>query len=185
MLKEVWRFVKHPVYQEDKNLNFKYRFKILLRLLGLALLISIAFGLLIGGLESLTDLDFGEHAMDLLVENYSTAFIFFAAVILAPLLEELFFRGPMLFFKKSPYFLYIFYFLSLAFGFYHITNFEITTTILLMSPLLVAPQLSVGVFLGFIRVRFGLVWAILLHACYNLILVGPIILLKIFNIPLE
>jgi hypothetical protein len=55
----------------------------------------------------------------------------------------------------------------------------------LLSPLLVAPQLTVGVFLGFIRVRFGLNWAIALHAFYNLILVGPAILLKALNPPLE
>ncbi|NAS13515.1 CPBP family intramembrane glutamic endopeptidase [Poritiphilus flavus] len=185
MLKEVLQFLKHPVYEPDENRDLGYRITVFVRLLILSLAISIVIGIVIGGLESLVNIDLGQHAMDLLLEQYSLTFIGFLAIVVAPLLEEFFFRGPLVFFKKSSFFKLIFYLFTLAFGFYHITNFEITTTILVLSPLLVAPQLSVGVFLGFIRVRFGLIWAILLHACYNLVLVGPILLLRVLDIPLE
>ena len=185
MLREIFQFIRHPLYEADENINLKYRINIFFRLLFIALAISLVLGLTIGALESVSNLDLGEHAMDLLIDQYSVYFIFFAAVVLAPVLEELFFRGPMIFFKRSPYFNIIFYLLTLLFGFYHITNFEITSTVLLLSPLLVAPQLSVGVLLGFIRVRFGLLWAVLLHACYNLVLIGPLIFLKVLDIPLE
>lgn len=185
MLHEIWKFLKHPDYKADDNLNIKYRLDHTLKLLGISLVISLALGFLIGTVESLAEIDLGRHAMDVLFEEYSAIFIFIAAVIFAPLLEEFFFRGPMVFFKQQSYFKYVFYLLTLAFGFYHLTNFEITPTIVLLSPLLVAPQLSVGALLGFIRVRFGLVWAIVLHAAYNLVLIGPVVLLKALDIPLE
>jgi len=145
----------------------------------------MVLGLLVGLFQSLFGLDFGEHAIEEAIEKYPLYVLFLGAVFAAPILEELIFRGPLFLFRDSRYFKYFFYASILIFGFYHITNFEITTTTLLFSPLLVSPQLSVGSLLGFIRVRFGLSWAIALHAAYNLILVGPVILLKLMNIPLE
>ncbi|HMB61636.1 MAG TPA: CPBP family intramembrane glutamic endopeptidase [Eudoraea sp.] len=185
MLHEIWKFLKHPDYKVDENLNIKYRLDLTLKLLGISLVISLVLGFLIGAVESLAEIDLGRHAMDVLFEQYSAIFILIAGVVLAPLLEEFFFRGPMIFFKKQAYFRYVFYMLTLAFGFYHLTNFEITPTILVLSPLLVAPQLCVGALLGFLRVRFGLLWAIGLHAAYNFVLIGPVVLLEVLNIPWE
>lgn len=185
MRKDLWKFLKNPIYQEDENTDLKYRLGIFAKLLGCSLLISIVLGILINALPKLLGIDLGDHAMELIFEDYSPIFVLFAAVVLAPVLEETIFRAPMALFKKSSWFFIIFYVFTLAFGFYHITNFEISTAVLLLSPLLVAPQISIGAFLGFIRVRFGFVWALLLHATYNLILIGPIILLKLLDIPLE
>ncbi|WP_435264277.1 CPBP family glutamic-type intramembrane protease [Tenacibaculum sp. nBUS_03] len=53
------------------------------------------------------------------------------------------------------------------FGLVHITNYTLTTNVILLTPFLIAPQTILGGYLGFIRVRFGLHWSILLHACYN------------------
>lgn len=183
MLNQVWDFFKNPVYQQDNNSEFKYRFSVLARLLVYALAISFTLGIFIGGLEALFDLDLGTHAIDAFMNTYSPWFLFGAAVVLAPIIEESIFRGPLYFFKKKTYFKYAFYLLTLIFGFYHITNFELTIVTLVLSPILVAPQLGVGIFLGFIRVRFGLLWAMALHACYNLVLLGPVILLQLLAIP--
>ncbi|AZQ58243.1 CPBP family intramembrane metalloprotease [Maribacter sp. MJ134] len=185
MLQELWSYIKNPNYTEDANQDFSYRFRTLVVLTALSIMASIVLGLTIAAFQGLFQLDLGKHAIDDLVENYPPVYLFLGAVVLAPVLEELLFRGPMIFFKRKSYFPIIYYALTLIFGFYHITNFEITTTIILMSPLLVSPQLFVGSALGFIRVRFGLLWAIGLHALYNLLLVGPILLLKVLNIPLE
>jgi membrane protease YdiL (CAAX protease family) len=185
LLQELWSFIKNPVYKEDENPDFRYRLNIVFSLVVIALIMSIILGAIIGGLESAFTLDFGQHAIEGALEKYPPWFLALAAVVLAPLLEELIFRGPMAFFKHKPYFKYVFYGLTLIFGFYHITNFEISTTILLLSPILVAPQISVGTLLGFIRVRFGLWWSILLHALYNLLLIGPILALQILDIPIE
>lgn len=185
MLQQLWNFIKNPIYKEDKNTDIKYRLVILFKLLLIALTISIVLAGIIGIVETVFSLDFGKHAIEGALEKFSPLFLAFVAVILAPFMEEFIFRAPMTFFKDKPYFKYIFYALTLIFGFYHITNFEITTTILLLSPLLVAPQISVGALLGFIRVRFGLWWAIGLHAVYNLLLVGPVIVMQLLDIPLE
>ncbi len=178
-------FLKNPVYEEDNNTEFQYRFSIFIKLLGLSIAFSIVLGLLTSLFQNFLNLDFGEHAIEEALEKYPVYVLFLAAVFAAPILEELIFRGPLVFFKASRFFKYVFYASVLVFGFYHITNFEITTVTLLFSPLLVAPQLSVGFLLGFIRVRFNLLWAIALHAAYNLILVGPVVLLKLLDIPLE
>ena len=128
------------------------------------------------------------------------------AAVIAPILEEMIFRAPLALFK-SPLTLYIkpipfsdwkiefptiqirflenskafkiaFYFFALAFGFIHLSNYEIDSQILLFSPILVAPQLVIGVIFGFVRVRLGLPWAILMHAAYNGILVSLFLLAK-------
>lgn len=185
MLQRLWNFFKNPTYAEDENTDTYYRLGLLFKLLALALIISVVLGGIIGVLETTLDLDFGKHAVEEAMEKFSPWFLAFAAIVLAPLFEELVFRAPMALFKDKPYFKYIFYVLTLIFGFYHITNFEITATVLILSPILVAPQISVGALLGYIRVRLGLIWAIGLHAIYNLFLLGPLLIFKIFDIPLE
>lgn len=185
MLKEVLIFTKNPVYQEDKNNSLKYRLFTIFQLLVWAIVLSFFFGILIGSVETVWQLDLGKHAIDEFMTMYPPLVLLGAAVILAPVLEELFFRGPLLFFKESSHFKYAYYASILIFGFYHITNFELTKTTLLLAPLLVAPQLSVALFLGYTRIRFGLLWAMVLHACYNLIFIGPVVVLQLLNIPIE
>lgn len=75
----------------------------------------------------------------------------------------------------------MFYLIALIFGYVHLFNFTINSTTMLLSPILVAPQLSAGLFFGFIRVRFGLLWSIGLHACYNFILIGPVLALHLIE----
>lgn len=185
MLQRFVSFIEHPTYKVDDNTDLRYRFGVFFQLLAIALIISLVLGGIIGLLETNLDIDLGKYAITEAMENYSPWFLAFAAIVLAPLLEELIFRAPMALFKDKAYFRYVFYALTLIFGFYHITNFEITPTILILSPILVAPQIFVGALLGFIRVRFGILWAIGLHAAFNLFLLGPLLVLKIFDIPLE
>ncbi len=182
MISSLLKFAKNPDYKHAGDLNLNEKFSIFFRLLALSLLVSLALALLIGLLEEVAGLELGRHAMDLLFEEYTPGFIFLVVVVLAPVLEELFFRGPLYLFRNSSYFGLIFYLFTLVFGFYHITNFELTPTILYLSPLLVSPQLFIGLLLGYIRIRLGLQWAILLHSAYNLALVGPLILFKVLEI---
>ena len=184
MLATLWHFFKNPVYLKDENPDPGYRQKVLSKLLVYALVINIGLSFVIGLLESLFGLDLGKHAVDKVLEEYSLIFLFAAAVGMAPILEEIIFRGPMIFFRDKSYFSIVFWILTLIFGFYHITNFEITKTILLLSPLLVLPQIIVGGILGYVRIRFGLLWAIGLHAAYNLILLGPLLLATAFDVPI-
>ncbi|TMM57486.1 CPBP family intramembrane metalloprotease [Maribacter algarum] len=185
MLQELWSFLKNPFFEEDENTSDTYRLKVLLKLLVIALISSIVFAGITELIAEFLNPELGKHAIEEALENYSPWFLLFGAVVLAPLFEEFFFRGPMVFFRDKSYFKYIFYVLTLIFGFIHISNFEITKTTLLLSPILVAPQISAGFFLGFIRVRFGLIWAMVLHSLYNLILIGPLVVFQLLDIPIE
>ncbi|MRH99289.1 CPBP family intramembrane metalloprotease [Kriegella sp. EG-1] len=184
MFDDLIRFLKKPVYLENENTDFNYRKKVFFQILISALIINMGLTLVLGMLEPIFGLDLGKHAIDEAIDNYPLYFLAFAAIILAPILEELFFRGPMILFKDKPYFKIIFWILTIAFGLIHITNFEITSTTILLAPLLVLPQIIVGAMLGYIRIKFGLVWAIGLHATYNLVLMGPILLALVFDLPI-
>ncbi|RUT72821.1 CPBP family glutamic-type intramembrane protease [Ancylomarina longa] len=74
--------------------------------------------------------------------------------------------------KFIKYIPYIFYLFMLSFGLLHILNFTFTKIsfwIVLISPLLVAPQIVLGSILGFIRMRFGFFYSVLFHTLVNLI----------------
>ena len=114
MIRELLDFFKRPNYKIDKELNLNQKFTILIRLALLALIISLGLGMIIGLIESLTTIDFGKHAIDELFEEYSPGFILLVVVILAPLVEELIFRGPMYLFRRSRYFSFAFYLLTLT-----------------------------------------------------------------------
>lgn len=64
---------------------------------------------------------------------------------------------------------YAFWATSLAFGAMHLANYESGEMGLLL-PLLVLPQFIVGVIIGYVRMRFGLLAAIGFHSGYNTIL---------------
>ncbi|MTG97665.1 MULTISPECIES: type II CAAX prenyl endopeptidase Rce1 family protein [Myroides] len=68
----------------------------------------------------------------------------------------------------TTYFSYIFYLLTLIFGFIHITNFEeITSRILILSPLIVFPQFALGIMMGYVRIRYGFWYSFLFHLINN------------------
>lgn len=185
VLEEIYAYTKNPAYEEDPNKEFNYRFRYVVILTALGIIFSIGLSLFAGLLEFAFGLELGKHATDNLFEKYSAVGIFFFVVILAPLFEELFFRGPIFWFKDSKYFKVIFYLIAILFGYIHVSNFEISTMVLIFSPLLVAPQISIGILLGMIRVKFGLLWSMAMHAFYNLILTTPLILMKLLDIPIE
>lgn len=167
---ELLKYLKNPVLEQDSNTDFKYRLKKFSHLL----IISLATGLLLSPIFVIIE-EFGwvnmdDHAMEDMMKNFSIPVIFFLAVILAPLFEELIFRAPLTLFKKPKNFKIGFYVFAILFGLVHITNFKITQNVLLLTPLLVLPQTLLGGYFGFIRIRFGLGWSMALHAFYNGIL---------------
>lgn len=164
---ELVAYLKQPILEKDSNPDLSYRFKKYFHLL----IISIATGLLLSPLFSIINelglVNIEDHAIKKLMETISKPLLFVLAVFLAPILEELFFRAPITLFKNKRTFKVAFYLFAVIFGFVHISNFGLTTNVLLLSPILIAPQVILGGYLGFIRVRFGLIWSILLHASYN------------------
>ena len=197
----LWRFIKKPVeLSEDKaSLQLKIGTCGALFLIQIPpLLVLMA---LVGGLEQLGLWDEDMHSLQKIFQEMEPVLIFFFAVIMAPLLEEVMFRLILRFRsnflilwsihigvalhlgqKRSllkiarkvwdKFYGWIFYLMALAFGLMHIMNFEPSLNIYLLAPILVAPQILIGINLGYLRVRFGLIWSILFHAFYNGVLMS-------------
>ncbi len=166
------QYIKAPncaPLQVSKNEKFVK----LIQLLFISLIVSFALGLLISILATTGAIDIDSHAITKLLAKKSKTTVFLMAVIAAPILEELLFRAPINLFCDFKYFKFIFYGFALTFGFMHIVNYEISTTILLLSPILIAPQIALGLILGYTRIKLGLIYAIILHMLFNSLLIIP------------
>lgn len=119
--------------------------------------------------------------------KYGIGLVFLFSVILAPLLEEFFFRMPLryqnnylfiffdgflgdksleVFWKRN--FSFFFYLFAFVFGVIHITNYTNDQNIFfILSPIILFSQSFGGLIIGYIRMHLGLKWAILHHALHN------------------
>ncbi len=167
MLRHVWHFVRKPSYVPYSNIPLGLKWKIFLNVLGWNFAIGIGLAMLLNGLAILLDIDIGDHKTEDLFEKYSFIIIFFLMVIIAPIIEEFIFRGPLIFFKKNSYFPWVYYFSCLLFGLVHLGNFDNANDLLWLTPMLVAPQIVMGFFLGYLRVKLGLHYAVLMHMGHN------------------
>jgi len=180
LLAKVWRFLLQPEYV-PLHAPQTLRAKLFFAILGLYLVLAMASGLFLGLVKHVLQLDLGEHALDTLSGEHSFPVLFFMAVVVAPILEELFFRAPMALFKNSKYFPLVFYLLTIGFAAVHLFNFEAYQTHIWLAPLLILPQLIGGVFLGYIRVKLGLVYSITMHSLFNGVILGPFLLSQLAN----
>ncbi|WP_299781187.1 CPBP family intramembrane glutamic endopeptidase [uncultured Formosa sp.] len=175
ILKQYLKFIKQPELKEDKTLFEGHsKINVFVTALIVAFILNIGFTILFSIIEAFGLVNFDNHASAQLFEDYPYYVVVLLGVVLAPILEEFFFRGPLTLFNTKHY-ISVFYFFTLAFGFVHITNFEITRNVLILSPILVAPQIIIGLFLGVIRIQYGLGYSMLFHAIYNGILIIPAI----------
>jgi membrane protease YdiL (CAAX protease family) len=177
-LNELIAYIKNPVLEKDTNTSFSYRLKKFGALFFISLGTSFLLTIFISFIEEVGLVNSENHAVDTVFKNYGPMFFFLFAVIIAPIIEETLFRAPITLFKKEKNFKIAFYVFAIAFGFLHITNYEISTNVLIFSPLLIAPQIFAGLYFGFIRVKFGLVWSMALHATYNAFIFSLFLLTK-------
>jgi|GEM_PF-1076687 len=81
-------------------------------------------------------------------------------------------------------FSFVFYFTTLVFGFYHLQNYRLSPSILLFSPLIVAPQIFLGLITGFLRTMLGFWWGYLSHVIHNtFFFMIPFLLFSTFSSP--
>ena len=73
----------------------------------------------------------------------------------------------------------VFYSVALLFGAIHIFNYD--ANVWLFLPVLVLPQVIIGLLFGFVRLRYGFNWALLLHAFHNGIVLLPVVLVQLFG----
>ncbi|MEG3659717.1 CPBP family intramembrane glutamic endopeptidase [Arenibacter palladensis] len=184
ILAKVWKFTKAPAYKSLDHVPTLLKLRIVVVLLQWGIIIGVTVGIINQWLIGLLKMDLGEHAIEKFLESYSVVTLFLMAVVIAPAIEEILFRGPLIWFKNKIYFKYIFYASVLLFAAVHLNNFEMSEQVFYMAPVLVAPQLILGIFLGYVRVKLGLLWSICLHSLYNGILITPILVYKFLNIPL-
>ena len=68
----------------------------------------------------------------------------------------------------------IFHIFCLSFGFLHLLNYEqMTPSLLILSPLIVLPQIIMGYALGYLRMNFGFSYNIAFHIIFNSIFMLP------------
>jgi membrane protease YdiL (CAAX protease family) len=176
-IRSLLAFLKDPRYLEDTELNWKERCWKTALLLPWALGVALMLALMLRIVDLLGPWNLDEHAIELLLETYPASFIFFLATLLAPVVEELLFRGPLLFFRNSRLFKAAFWGITLLFAIVHLGNFPGLSDHWFLAPILISPPFCLGIFLGFVRVRFGLLYAMLFHAVYNAILLAPALFL--------
>lgn len=108
------------------------------------------------------------------LSNYLVAIlVFFLLFVLVRKLILTFKYHMFLFWRKN--FKYIFYFLSILFGLVHISNYEFNNiSQYLITPILILPQLGLGLILSFTRVFYekGFLICLITHILINLISVS-------------
>jgi len=160
-------YLKNPVLEKETDKPTSYKLKIFFNLFVICIATSIIITPIYTILEEFQLIDFDTHKLEEMFKDMSILETILLTAIIGPIIEELLFRAPMTLLKKPILFKYGFYLFTILFGFVHITNYEITTNVLLFSPLLILPQLLVGFYFGYIRIKFGLIWSIFLHGAYN------------------
>jgi len=96
-------------------------------------------------------------------------FFLFVALIVQGYFKRIDMRRRLVFHRRS--FGYLFYYAAIIFGLTHLGNIKDLTLSDPAFPLFVSSQIFTGLSLGFIRIKYGLGYSMLLHGCFNFILV--------------
>ena len=197
-------FLKHPSEQPDPIQTRQQKAKRLFSLLVIDMAVSVVLVTVISGVEKLGLVDFKNHQMTKLMNQLPISILILLVVVIAPFFEELLFRLYLrfkynflaqsilllssvagaqnkskleIFLKNlwSKNFKTILYLSAILFAYVHIFNYEYSTTILLLSPILIAPQFVIGLFLGYLRMKYNLVLGYFMHAIHNAIFLIPFI----------
>ncbi len=72
----------------------------------------------------------------------------------------------------------VYYLSATVFAWLHVFNFEVSFINILLTPILTLPQLFSGLISGYLRVRFGFMYPLLLHVFTNSLLIGLSILIE-------
>jgi hypothetical protein len=143
--------------------------------------------LLILLIQQISNLDLDNHAVSDLSNQFGMIGLILLGGIISPFIEEIIFRLPLNYrrnylFKlvgtvvgkrrvKNFWFKYytvFFYLFIIAFGLVHISNYkDESLAILILSPILVLPQIIGGTIMAYLRMKLGFFWGFLQHAIFN------------------
>lgn len=173
ILVEFIDFLKRPRYYDQKEaLSVPFMNQVMMGFI----LVFCAEIAAMGLMQLIVPLDQIDHSLTNMLEDGSLFQIFLFAVFRAPLIEELIFRWPMGLFKNNVGF--VFYGLTFIFAGFHAFNFDLSQTPWYTWPVLVLPQLILGLYLGFVRMKSNVGSSIIVHAYNNLIPIGFYLLAK-------
>ncbi len=165
--KGIIAYLKNPDIEEDFNTDFNYRLRIFFHFLAICIGTSLLLTPIFGFIEASGLVNMEKHKVTELFKQFTNGTIFLIVAVIAPLFEEIIFRAPLKLFKNPKSFKFIFYMFAIVFGLVHLSNYKLTTNIILLAPILVLPQIILGGYLGCIRIKFGLLWSVFLHGTYN------------------
>lgn len=191
-------FLKNPVDQPVPIQTWSEKAKKLFSLLILDIPIMILLMAILSGLKAAGLFNDENNKLGMFIRTMPAWTLLFVLIILTPFFEELIFRLYLRYktnyvahffifltliageknhdkfevwsfnFWNRRY-MFIFYFSALLFGYVHLTNYNCSIPIILLSPIIVAPQFVVGLFIGYLRVRHDLVTGYFMHALHNAI----------------
>lgn len=196
---DFWEFIKNPKDEADSNQSTKLKLTRLFSVLGIELLIMLVLTTIISVLEHAGIIDMSNHKVEDMMQSFPAWAVLVLGALIIPFLEEVVFRFYLRFKNNYPlrfliflssifgqknrndfrafserkwhaYYKLIFYFSAFLFAIVHLSNFDLSLKVLIFLPLLVMPQFIVGLFTGYLRVKFGLVWSFFLHGLHNFIL---------------
>lgn len=99
------------------------------------------------------------------MQNGLTSII--SAIVVAPLLEEFLFRWPLRFYDRMTHFRWILYSVSIFFAVVHLVNYEYDNSLKYLFWLHTSPQLFLGLYASYIRLKLGIWYAVLVHLLNN------------------
>jgi len=94
--------------------------------------------------------------------------IFFGVLIAVYFLQQYYMRKDEEE-RYRDYFPFIFYLSAIVFSIIHVSNFGLESERWYLSPLLVMPQFILALYIGYVRLRKGILFAILIHMTNNMI----------------
>lgn len=120
----------------------------------------------------------GDNILFLNIRSFGTWYKIFI-ILLIVLFGSLLIKQSFLDKIKRHYFVYLFYFLAVLFALDHISIYLINlpSNLLVLAPLFVLPQFFLGITSGYLRIKNGIFWSILLHILFN----APTVLNYIYN----
>lgn len=193
-VKALFKFLRNP----HQNFDRKYSYFEKQKTITVLFLLEVAFTfLLVLPLNYLIGKVYHIRYIDDLA-NYSIIEIIILGVFLIPLVEEIIFRFPLKYkrnylfkffdlFSKNKFFegfwnsnsRFFFYFSVISFGLLHATNYEnkITASFIFVSIFITISQLSGGLIMGYLRLKFGFIWGYIYHCIWNFVfLIGSYLL---------
>jgi len=95
--------------------------------------------------------------------------LFIAGLLVFPLIEKLSRMKIVQLFRG--YYVFLFYYTAIIFGYVHITNIKGLTIADPSFVLYISSQIFGGLSMGYIRVKYGLWYSMLLHGCFNAVVI--------------